>query len=1752
MANSKTPVNIVLEILGAGEPKQDQPQTYLVRRTRGGFEPREFTWDDSLRRGLEQLKTASPDRPMLEGLGEKLARFLGTEVERLLETPEATPIHVTIRLHAVARAFSALPWELTPLGEKGPKLATLRHCQIRYEWEGSATTAPRIDTTGAERTRQQGRILFAHTSAGQQNVPHASHRQAIARACAAAHIDFAGAGAVGSPAEDEVGEAPFSTVVERLRLAASEVGRGPFSILHILCHGKRLESDTDTYGLAWPGSDDRPTVITPDYLADLLRPFMGTLRLVVLCVCKAGDGGTPGNPMGSVADRLHMSGCAAVIASRFPLTVPGSNLFTAEFYDQLLARPSSVEEAFLAARNQLFERLGAKNVDHASLQLWARAADGWDTRPVLFPPYRGLRGFEFAQAKFFFGREEETRALVARLKAGVRGELPRFQVLAAASGTGKSSLVRAGVAPALARDGWTHQILRPSDDAARLADISRSDDVTGASAKRPCLVIVDQFEEIFTHTVDPAFVKKLWILAGSPHVAVLCALRVDFFGRCGAIVVDDEGRRLDKVVFDADHRTFLARLDRPEMTAIVERPAQLVGLELAEGLVNRLLEDVDEEPGALPLLEYALSLLWERRTGRVLSHGVYDNFGGAVGALARTADTVFKKLGIDPDDDRAPSTIHVQAQRLLVALVDLREEGAFDTRKRVLVDELRPPAADVAARAGFDVIVATLVQERMLVEGDESGKPYLELAHDELIRQWAWLRKWRDRYRAVRLELERFKEWVRQWRDHKTLLQGSQLRRAIELVTRYPMDVTADMRALVDASKRRRRREVAMNLLLSLFVLTLIVALVIAGNGLLQSQGVQEAIKKKAEDKADQDAKDIANAQLAAESYARGGRDTKRMEAASKALNDDRVALALAFIREVEAEHPETVDGWSLSAHEMLAAPLREFATLRNLDFWFGMAAFNADGTRLLIGAQLWDTRTGQELVLPGRGHFAASAGFSPNNKHMVTVSGDRKAQLWSAQTGEEVRFPGWEAGLTALAFSSDGLRMAAALPNHTTQILNASTGVLEVTFGEHTAPVHSLAFSADGKRVLTASLDGTARVWSLATRTPIVLRAPGGSLHGARFCDTDSCVLTASEDRWVAIWDATTGSLRGPGLNIDRPGEWPESCRISAAGDRILDLSDEMGDGAARLLDVRSGRLLAALRHKQGPLRTGHFSPDGAQVLTETETDTYVWSATTGASVGFPGRQTVFEDVDYSPDGRLVVTVSAEDMDGRAASVWDSRTGASIAALEEPGASIYSARFTPNGAHVVTAAAVGEETKIRLWNVRTWEDVAHFENIDLEKSVFNPDYSQVVTSYRGRAPALWALGSGIKLAVARGHEDGVTSAVFSPDGSQLLTTSQDQTARVWDATTGLERAMLPPVLPSASPSAFMQSAKFSPDGRSVVTASHWTDRIHGESRVWAVDGPMLITTIHHGGLINSVAFSPRGGLVSTNADGSAELWEANTGRLVRVVAEGTVESSRAAAYSADGTRLVTALADRTARVWDAATGTELAVLRGHEGRITSAKFVLDDLHVVTMSDDNTVRIWDAETGAPGSKLAVKDPHSAELSVDGEFVLTASADGARLWKADDGERVRDLGDRKSSVAWAKFSPDGSRVLMHPAGEAVQLWDWRADKQISAFRHPKGDIRSADFSPDGSRVVTSSSDRTAQVWMSEVSLELLWRATAVCPSSEVRVKFLGEAPEAADAAARRCEAMIRCLHVPAAGPAKFEACLVEFRRPRPAP
>jgi WD40 repeat protein/serine/threonine protein kinase len=659
-----------------------------------------------------------------------------------------------------------------------------------------------------------------------------------------------------------------------------------------------------------------------------------------------------------------------------------------------------------------------------------------------------------------------------------------------------------------------------------------------------------------------------------------------------------------------------------------------------------------------------------------------------------------------------------------------------------------------------------------------------------------------------------------------------------------------------------------------------------------------------------------------------------------------------------------------------------------------------------------------------------SDAVFSRDGARILTASRDKTAKLWDAASGKLIASFAHQDGVIRAAFSPDGARVLTASADHTAKLWDAASGKLIASFA-HQDRINDAVFSPDGGRILTASADNTAKLWDAATARLTASFVHEGSVESAVFSPDGVRILTASADGTAKLWDASSGALiatfaRGNSLYI---------ARFSPDGTRILTAS---ADNTAKLWDTVSGNLIVSLAH-QGAVEDAMFSPSGGRILTASWDKTAkLWDAVSGRLIAsFPHQDGVIHAV-FSPDGARVLTASWD----KTAKLWDAASGKLITSFAHQDR-VNNVLFSPDGDRILTASS---DNTAKLWDATVSRHIASFIHGDrINGAEFSPNGNRILTASSDSTARLWDADSG-KLIISLGHLDRVSDATFSPNGARIATASWDETAKLWDAASGKLLAFLAHHDP-------VSHVAFSPDGGRILTVAS------RNATVWDAASGKLIASFLHQDQVTDAAFSPNGSqILSASADNTANLWDAATGKLILSFTHQD-EVSRAA-FSPDGTRILTASRDRTARLWDAASGKLIASF-AHQDRVNNAVFSPDGNRVLTASWDKTAKLWDAASARLIASFAHQDGvYDAVFSPDGTRVLTASADKtARLWDAVSGKLIASF-HHKDRVNNVLFSPDGARILTASWDKTAKLWDAATPAELARWMKESTGVRTA--------------------------------------------------------------------------------------------
>jgi WD40 repeat protein len=1239
-------------------------------------------------------------------------------------------------------------------------------------------------------------------------------------------------------------------------------------------------------------------------------------------------------------------------------------------------------------------------------------------------PFKGLTPFEDSDrdAVLFFGREREREVIAANLLAS------RLTVLYGASGVGKSSVLRAGVAHhlrAMAKrnletrghpefvvvvfGGWTEDPMAALLDAVQseLVDVFGPDLAPSERAATPTdtlhdwtgrldcdlLLVLDQTEEYFLYHEHEegqgTLVGELPELVTRPglRVSVLLAIRDDALARLDRFKghipnLFANYLRLDHLDKRAGRAAILGPIEQYNALA---QPASRAGIE--PELVEALLDEtttgrlslghrgrgVVRQSGArtrveAPYLQLVLHRLWEEELAvgsSLMRLETLERLGGANEVVRTHLERALSEFPTEDKDVAADVFSH-----LVTPSGTKIAHGLHDLARYAHVDEDR-----------LEPIVTRLVHERILrpvakrangsVNGGADTAPY-EIFHDVLGEA---VLDWRTRYESERrVALERAESDRRHRRVLGILGVVIAALAAMTAIAAYAVTQRSE------ANKQAARATSA----------------AVYAN---QQRVIAEEEKAKADD-ARADAVEERDKAVSAEEEAEYQKQQAEIQqaAAVEGQNEAETQKAEAERQKAEAESQKAVaDDERAEANRQRGKALSERAI--------------AVRQRRLAQARLYLAR--------------AQAQLSKDPMETLRLA-LRAVSLEALPEAEKVLrdglleqrllaiLAGGKGTVNAATFSPDGSLVATASESGEARVFRTSPAVGLLQRLPHSTPLTSIAFSPVGNLVATGGTDGTVRIWDLASRRNVTGLAADRPVlrHDARvrtveFSPDGRLLLTASDDRTVRVWDVASGvQLRR--FAHPRP---VRSARFSPDG-RLIVTAPVDRDPFARVFDVATGAV-AALEHP-GAVTDARFTPDNTRVVSSGRRNIFVWQLGTWRRLHLlVAHVSAVHGVTVSPDSTRAVSYD----DSGIGKMWRLDTGVLIPGFIRHENSIDSAMFHPDSATVLTAST------------------------DLTARIWIGTQSEFRTSLVG-------------------HREPVSSAMFSPDGMRILTASDDGTARLWKTSTEPTLEVLGPAKHTGGATSIDTSA----DGSLVATGG-----VDGKVLLWRSRGGLL-RTIDHGARVTVVALTADGArLLSAGEDGRARLWRVRDGEELSSVAHGA--PVRAAALSADGRWIVTG-GGTTARTWTA-TGAARHVLR-HDGAVTSLALSSDGSRLVTGSADQTARLWVVRTG---EELRVLRGHtdsivSVAFSRDGARVATASTDTtARVWRTSSGE-FHELEGHPEALTSIRFSRDGKRVVTASIDGQVRSWPVTGSQESVVFRGHVSQVADARFSPDGRWVVTS--------------------------------------------------------------------------------
>ena len=1279
-------------------------------------------------------------------------------------------------------------------------------------------------------------------------------------------------------------------------------------------------------------------------------------------------------------------------------------------------------------------------------------------------PFRGLEVFREQDRALFFGRESITQRIAERLTAH------NFLAVLGPSGSGKSSIVQAGVIPHLRESGRAVALFTPTRNpleqlAFALQELSGNtdpheietlfdrlwlshdalhfiaDEYLEAREEQQLCIVIDQFEEIFTLTEKESeltrFINALCFAIDQPErrVTVLLTMRSDFLGKC--IVFPD----LNKYI--ADFLIQVEPMTREELTRAIDSPARLAGLVLEPGLLERVLDDVAGSSGELPLLEHALLELYERRRGNMLTLAAYSEIGGIEGALTRRAEDEFRAL--DAEDRET-------LRKMFVLCLIHPGEGAEDSRRRATRDELMAIGGKPGA---VEALLQRWSESRLLTgtRDEHRGVDLIDVAHEALIRRWYRIAVWMDDDRETARLLNRLRMAARTWQESECnpdhLLRGAPLYQMKELVSAERDHLTMLEKVFVQAGIELAEREIRTkeavtrslrkrrNLALTGAVISLILAIY---SFFMFFRATQETARAEAATVEARTAQTRAEEQVLLQNYNMAEMYTARAEnMLDQELPEQAFLYALAALKQkIPADRSlERTVG-------LFAMPAMKNATrllwTSPVDHGVNRAAFSGDGRYLAMAGRdatirLIDRETGGPAgILIGHTNQIMDMVFWGLGQHrpfVVSASADGQVHVWPVPDGF------W-----------DTVSPAMSLP--------------------HDEPAFELALSPNGYRLASLTLKGRLRIWRINEEGQLegpepmaTWQVPAEQVTAMSFTRDSRRVAIGTKKGEVLLIDPQTGE---PVETWDGPNGMITDMSLAAKA-----LMTTHANGVLTLWPA-NGRPALYKPETNLPLVAFVMTPDHRGFALDTDGNLHFrkfsegkWKTLrTGITRGQdPNMGSSRPHLTLSPDGSRLGII------GDRFEIWDTKTLQPIAVPTGHRYPVYTVAVSPDG----QTLASGSYRNIILWDLKTgaMKTALTGHTKTILKVAFSPDGRYLASGAMDKTAKIWQLETNSVVHTISDSYD-IRDLTFSLDGRQLATASA--TVKLWDVKTGSMVADLSVAGEGADKLAY------SPDGKTLITAS--SDR---SIKVWDLKSNRVIRTLlKQAGTPSHLAYAPDGSLLAVVlSDQDIQLWSMNTGKQVATLQGHSTEVSEIA-FSPDSRLLASGSMDQTVKLWNLESYKEITTFRSHHGQVSGLAFTPDGSRLVSGSSDQTIKLWDLENiRRPGVIQAhLQRINSIDISPDGETLASCSRDGSiKLWNLENAQPTT-LWSGSPWIHDVAFSPDGRHLAAAFIDMNVKLWDLKTRELILTLPH-SGQVYDVAFSPTQDLLASSTYDRIANLW-----------------------------------------------------------------------
>jgi WD40 repeat protein len=1108
-------------------------------------------------------------------------------------------------------------------------------------------------------------------------------------------------------------------------------------------------------------------------------------------------------------------------------------------------------------------------------------------RPVPPPPpkpecpYPGMMPFNESNSDRFFGREQEVEYLLEHLYQH------QFITVIGSSGSGKSSLIFAGLIPKLRQTQrfgsgeWLIHTMRPGETPFSVLKTtlgSEQTDVSLAVAKalntqpnsQRLLLIIDQYEELFTisQIEKEEFQQVLLRLLQLQNCYLILTVRADFYADLMQCPLWENIQL---------HRLEVVPLDEKGLQKAILKPADNMGVFIESALVERLVKDAVGEPGVLPLIQETMVLLWEKLQRRflplkayetlVLSRKDYDTLGnnqrtGLQVAIANHADAALTDLRQENEEQG------VIARRIFLRLVQFGE-GRADTRRQ---------QTENALRAGndpylFDKTLSHLVNRRLLtLSAGEDSTRKVDIAHEALISGWPTLQQWLTERREAELTRRRLEtkaeEWERLGQGNGGLLDEVQLAEAqgwLKSPDAIELGIDQKISAFVQVSDKAILRELQqqkkVNRILRFFIIMLGGAVLLVLN-----QTINANIKTLEAQSASSKANFIGGEQL---------------QALISSIEAGKLLKWMPFL-------PLNIKQQVLQTLQQTVYKNREINRLQGHTDWIVGLSFNHDGTLLASASKdktvkIWNLK-GEEIITLPHDSRLNDVSFSPQANILVSASEDKKIRLWDLNGKLLNVFPAFKEAPQEVSFAPNG-KLIIVSSIEGTFILNLKGEKIKFISNKNKDSISS-KFSADSQFFLSSGENHSVEIRRLDGKLINILKGHKNFIYIATFNSDGQIIATGSEDTTVKIWkrDGTLIKI----LSHNQP-----VTRITFSNDDQMLISGTL-DGTIYLWNIKDKTLIQKWKAHIGTITDIKISPD-SKIIASSGIDNTIrlWNIQ-GNNLG--KHKDWVRSVNFSPDGKSIVSGSAD----QTVKIWD-LNGQLIKNITGHTDKIWSVDFSPDGKSIVSGSA---DQTVKIWKlnetlVQTLKD--HTDEVTTVK--YSPDGKKIATGSIDQTIKIWNADNGKLLNSFNAHDDTITQLSFSPDDKTIVTASNDTTVKLWD----LDGELLETFDGHKD---IVNDVSFSPDGKMIASASD-----DNTIKLWNINGKLLRTLTGHKAKVWTVSFSPDGKMIASGSDDmTIKLWNLDGEELATFQSDSYILS---VSFSPDSKKIVSGDFNGVVALWN-------------------------------------------------------------------------------------------------------------------------------------------------------------------------------------------------------------------------------------------